>query len=272
MTHAIIVTGDCLSSGHEMLDPEIFKDYFKKLIKLPSKKYWDVRLDKMKDLFINNDPKYIRKSDIVKTLLARKQIQELELNVSWPALLDKQRNEKVINLSEEGAGFEYNIIKFERFLEARKDINPKIVIHQIPGHYRVTIKSDATELNFPRHTGPNILELDTLHYKIKKLFFKPEGVYYRLEKFKDMVKQDYFNTSIVQCLEKNRQLEKKFNYKTFYFLTQSVTKRLLINQEKILHDDLKAYAFKNFKSGVDCPVVAEYNEWMCDKVNSVFRD
>ena len=80
----IVITGDCLSSGHEMLDPGIFKDDFKKLISLPNEQYHNTRLGKIYDLYLKNDPKYKKikdKSRWVRDLISRKWIKDLEHKV-----------------------------------------------------------------------------------------------------------------------------------------------------------------------------------------------
>ena len=88
----IVVTGNCLSSGYEMLDPIIFKEDFKTLISLPEDEYFDKRMEKIYDQYLRNDPKYQKmneKSKWVRNILAQKKIRELEHEVSWPIVLGK---------------------------------------------------------------------------------------------------------------------------------------------------------------------------------------
>ena len=159
--------------------------------------------------------------------------------------------------------------KFEKFMETNKEkVNQ--VIHQIPGHWRTTIKADKDGHFRPMHIGPAILEFDTPWHNIKKLFKKPTGTGYIVEEYKKILRQsDFFNNLIKDCLARNRELEQRYRYKTFYILTQSISKKCLVNNETVLHSDLKPFAWKNFESGLDCPVTIDYVDYMVDLVSPV---
>jgi len=264
----LIVTGDCLSSGHEFLDPQIFGADWKKLLDQSPREFGNYRVKKIKELYIDPDPKYQKKSEWVKMIFAQKKIMELELPYSWPIQLGKKLNIEVINLADEGANFLQQIQKFENFLSV-KSPDVKVVIHQIPGHWRVSIKGDEHDHFRMKLVGPNILDLDTFASRVKNIFNKPVGEQHLMSKYKKYLKQpEFFNNLIKQGLKKNKELEKKYNFKTYYILTQHITKQCLTD-EIILHDDLKPFAQSNFLCGTDCPVVDEYVDYMINLVSPV---
>jgi len=264
----IVVTGDCLSSGHEFLDPQIFGDQWTNLVTSSYKDFWLVRLQKIKELYIDIDPRYNKKSDWVKTIFAQKKIMQLEMPHSWPVQLGKKLNIEVENLADEGANFLQQMEKFENFLTV-KNPSVKFVIHQIPGHWRVSIRGDKSNHFRNNFIGPNILFDDTFINRIKNFFSAPQGNQYLLQIYKKYLKEpEFFNNLIKQGLKKNKELEKKYNFKTYYILTQRITKQCLTD-EIVLHDNLKPFAQSNFLCGTDCPVVDEYVDYMIDLVSPV---
>ena len=86
----IVVTGNCLSSGYEMLDPIIFKADFKKLIALPEDDHFNTRMAKIYDTYLRDDPKFEKmnnKSIWVRNLLAQKKIRELNPGITIETLI-----------------------------------------------------------------------------------------------------------------------------------------------------------------------------------------
>tara|TARA_B100001175_G_C19438146_1_gene604706 strand:- start:311 stop:1150 length:840 start_codon:yes stop_codon:yes gene_type:complete len=270
----IVITGDCLSSGTGVLDPEIFKDDFEKALSLPEDQYDHARLKKVYDLYLRHDPKYKKindKSERVRHLMAYKKITDLEHKVSWPCFLEKKLNKPVLNLSQGGTNFTEMMDVFEESVR-NKGVRPTHVIHQIPRHWRVTIKSNAHGQSRRVMLGPEILCHDTILNNIKKHFTEPKGEYYLCAEYKKMLMdEDYFNNKIKAGLKRNEELQDEFGYKTFYMLTQSITKKCMTN-ETILHADLLNFTRENFK-GVgnitDYPADQDYTSYMVELVSSV---
>ena len=267
----IVITGDCLSSGHEMLDPGIFKDDFKKLISLPNEQYHNTRLGKIYDLYLKNDPKYKKikgKSKWIRDLFSRRWIEDQEHKVSWPYSLEKKLNRPVLNLAQEATNFTEMMDLLEESIRI-KGVRPTHVIHQIPGHWRVTIKSDAHGHKRRRLLGPSILFHDTLLNNIRKFFTIPKNEHYLCEEYKKLLKdENFFNNKIRAGLKRNKELQDEFGYKTFYMLTQSITKKCMTN-ETILNDDLRNFVHENFECGADCAVSQDYTNYMVELVGSV---
>lgn len=271
----IVVTGDCLSSGHEMLDKELWGDeYQTKIQTARSNGETDLeeRVQKAYDVYLRQDPKFERinrKDSWVRNAFAQIKIEELEHLHSWPVHLGKRLNRDVVNLAQTGSNFKREMDKFERFMHTNK-MKVTHVIHQIPGHWRTTIKADKVGHFRPKHIGPNIVTRDTTWHNIRNLFQKPSGERYILEEYKKILRQpEFFNDTIRNCLALNRHLEQKYQYKTFYILTQSITKKCLVNNEQVLHDNLKSFAWEKFESGTDCPITMDYVDYMIDLVGPV---
>ena len=271
----IVVTGDCLSSGHEMLDKELWGGEYKKRIqawRLNADINVKERLQKVYDAYLRHDQKFERinrKDSWVRDAFAQIKIKELEHPHSWPVHLGKKIHRDVVNLAQEGSNFNLMMDKFEKFMLTNK-IKVTHVIHQIPGHWRTTIKADKVGHFRMKHVGPNILTFDTVWHNFRNLIQRPEGARYIVEEYKKILRQpEYFNDTIRNCLARNRHLEQKYQYKTFYILTQSITKKCLVNNEQVLHDDLKPFAWENFESGTDCPITMDYVDYMVDLVGSV---
>jgi hypothetical protein len=277
----IVVTGNCLSSGYEMLDPIIFKEDFKTLISLPEDEYFDKRMEKIYDQYLRNDPKYQKmneKSKWVRNILAQKKIREMEHEVSWPIVLGKKLNKTVLNLSNQNANFTQTLDMFENALRD-KGVRPTHVIHLIPGHFKVAIDADEDSIvsyallgnKRSRLVTPSILKYDTVLHNIKKLFVKPKNEHYLCEEYKKLVRdEDFFDSRVKDGLKRNRRLEKEFGYKTSYILSESATKTCMTD-EIVLHTDLKRFGRKNFETGTDCPVTNKYTDYMIDLVSPVIN-
>ena len=277
----IVVTGNCLSSGYEMLDPIIFKADFKKLIALPEDDHFNTRMAKIYDTYLRDDPKFEKmnnKSIWVRNLLAQKKIRELEHDVSWPIMLGKKLNKTVLNLSNQNANFTQTLDMFENALRA-KGVRPTHVIHLIPGHFKVAIDADEDSIvsyallgnKRSRLVTPSILKYDTLLHNIKKIFVKPKNEYYLCEEYKKLVKDpDFFDNRVKEGLERNRVLQQEFGYKTFYILSEMATKNCM-GDENVLHYDLKRFGKENFETGTDCPVTEDYVDYMIDLVGPVIK-
>jgi hypothetical protein len=278
----IVVTGNCLSSGYEMLDPEIFKEEFQKLISLPEDEHFNTRLAKIYDLYLRADPRYKKmneKSVSVRNILAQKKIRELENEVSWPVMLGKKLNVDVLNLSNQNANFKQTLDMFENALRD-KGARPTHVIHLIPGHFKVAIEADEDSIlsyallgnKRTRLVTPSILKHDTLWHNIKKYFVKPTGQYYLCEEYKKLVKDPtFFDHRVKEGILRNQKLQNEFGYKTFYILSEMATK-FCMGDEIVLHDDLKRFGKKNFQTGTDCPVTQDYTNYMIDLVTPVLKD
>lgn len=277
----IVVTGNCLSSGYEMLDPVIFDQDFQEIIELPPTEYFNVRMDKIYDKFFRHNPKFEKinkKSAHVRRILAQKKIKELEHEVSWPVILGKKLNIEVLNISNLAANFTQTLDRFEHALK-NDNVRPSHVIHLIPGHFKVSIETDHDSMASYVLLGnkrsalvtPSILQYDTILHNLKKIFVKPTGKYHLCEEYKKLVRdEDFFDNRIKQGLKRNRILEKEFGYKTFYLLSEIATKSCM-GDEIILHDDLKQFARENFKTGSECPITEEYTDYMIDLVSSSLK-
>jgi hypothetical protein len=278
----IVVTGNCLSSGYEMLDPSIFGDDFERLISLPEHEHFKSRMAKIYDVYLRDDPKYKKmndKSEYVRNILAQKKIRELENEVSWPIMLGKKLNIEVLNLSNQNANFKQTLDMFEKAL--REDgVRPTHVIHLIPGHYKVAIEADEDSIlsyallgnKRTRLVTPSIMKYNTIWHNIKKWFFKPKGQYYLCEEYKKLKKQPgFFDNRVKEGLERNSKLQQEFGYKTFFLLSEIATKKCM-GDEVVLHDDLKQYGRNNFKTATDCPVTSEYTDYMIELVSPVLKD
>ena len=278
----IVVTGNCLSSGYEMLDPSIFKEDFEKLIALPEDEHYNTRLGKIYDSFLRDDPKFKKineKSVWVRNIIAQKKIRELEHDVSWPIMLGKKLNIEVLNLSNQSANLSQTLDMFEKALR-ENGVRPTHVIHLIPGHFKVSIDANEDSIisyallgnKRSRLVTPSILKYDTILHNIRKIFVKPKNEYYLCEEYKKLVKDtNFFDNRVKEGLQRNSVLENEFGYKTFYILSEKATMSCM-GDEIVLHDDLKRFGKKNFKSGTDCPVTEDYTDYMINLVSPVIKD
>ena len=278
----IVVTGNCLSSGYEMLDPSIFKEDFEDLIALPEDKHFERRLTKIYDVYLRDDPKYSKingKSDYVRNILAQKKIRELENKVSWPIVLGERMNIEVRNLSNQSANFRQTLDMFEKALR-EEGVRPTHVIHLVPGHFKVSIDADEDSIlsyallgdKRSRLVTPSILKYDTILHNIKKIFVKPKHEEYLCEEYKKLVRDpDFFDRRVREGVQRNKVLEKEFGYKTFYILSEKASKSCMA-EEIVLHDDLKRFCRRNFKTGTDCPVTSEYTDYMINLVSPILKD
>lgn len=277
----IVVTGNCLSSGYEMLDPDIFKQDFDQLIALPEDEHFNTRMAKIYDVFLRNDPKFSKmnnKSVWIRNVIAQKKIRELEHDVSWPIMLGKKLGIDVLNLSNQNANFKQTLDMFEKALR-EKGVRPTHVIHLIPGHYKVAIDANEDSIvsyallgnKRSRLVTPSILKYDTILHNIKKMFVKPKNQHYLCEEYKKIVRDpDFFDNRVKEGLERNNILQREFGFKTAYILSERASQRCM-GDEIVLHNDLKRFGRKNFKTGTDCPVTNDYTEYMINLVTPVIK-
>ena len=267
----IAITGSCQSSGYEMVEPEHFTNkQFKDLTKIFKKGngYWNKRMEHYKKIYIDPDPKYAKRSLYQKLLLAQKKVRQLETEKSWPETFRNRYKShiEVANLVVDGSNLVDNVDKFEKHLEKNKVTH---VIHQIPGHWRIRVKDDETYGGHYVTVGPRILFNNNLKHLCKSLFNKPKGLYNRLQQYKELIIKDpeIFDKNITAAVEKNKNLEKKYGFISYYICHSKITSQLpVMNDVNIIHDDIRTYSRKHFKIGCDTPMESAYNDYVCDIV------
>lgn len=268
----LVVTGDSLSAGTEMMDAEVFPNYNLLLDQFKDKELNQQRIYRwrlqaqwgMKHFKQGARRRSLDDGKFIRAVVACYVRQEKKL--SWPAMLPElvaHRKIKITNLAQKGSSFKRSCRQFERFIRYNKPSGEIVAIHQMPNHRRTYFKQAGEVLRVvdPYH----LASLD--HVKDPR----QEEVMMRtmaLDRYRAVEERDRRNNYFIRALERHirimERLARANNIKNYYICEEAAQAQLI---------DPRRIIFPNFKStrqsvayarGLTGNIIAPaYNEMVC---------
>ena len=268
----IIVLGDSYSTGYEFLDHIIMTPTEIKLWEKSKEDIaWRHRAEACKRYYQKITGLDVKpsasESEYYQFLLDSMHFVECQEKIfSWPSVLDSKFSDtSVTNLAQSGNSYYSNVQILTNFLH-NKVTKKLLVINQIPSHYRVPIWLE----NMSKHkdVGIGCLRNDRLIYKLRlwlKNKYKNNQELQYIKLYKQVVKHEKFDSYMADAHKLFLNLEKKYNFKSFYITGQKKTAVYLqtkfnLDEKFLIKDNLYEWGMANFKVGRTHPKDLKYNQ------------
>lgn len=232
MINKIIITGSSDSTGMEMVDhllgnppPEdrrmsIWK-WYKKNYKVPQ----GISIPNL-DLQSDNE------------------FTKIEMQNSWPSLLETETGITVINLSNIGSSIGRSLIDFSQYCRQNNDLKRTVAIHQLPPYGRFYLRFDNQRINIcPSDNISDLRFLTNLGFDKKYYQHHLKKIKFQYKKIiKKEVETNYIANHYNRCIGRIQKIANEHNLMNFY-ITRKVEKL-----SNVLIDDFETFK-KAYKKG-----------------------
>ncbi len=249
----IVVTGCSFSTGMEMND-ELLPAY--KNVKERQLSIWQWAKENLDTRF-----------ESVEQLqnISTKKWEEKELDMSWPAMLEKKTNIPVINLSIAGSSIGYSLVMFSNHIKNHNGKQKRILaIHQLPSYERMYLRFNSI------HGRINVIPSDiekNNNFGFHKNYFKQDIIKIRQQYKSKILGNNFFHRYTNSILKRLEKLSLNSNITNYYILPEK-NKLIDLPKNKFIIEDFSAFRSKYPKGKLGHPIGYDYNNDLCNEIIS----
>lgn len=271
----VVITGDALSAGTEMMDPDVFPNYNLLLEQFRGKELNERRIYRwrlqaqwgLKHFKTGAQRRSLDDGEFIRSVVNAYVRQERKR--AWPAQLAKRLGDqsiRVTNLAQKGASFKRSCLMFHRFLRYNSNAGTRIAIHQLPDIRRTYFK----------HRGRILRVVDPYHLASLDFIKNPKSDEtdlraIALDRYRAVEQRDAKNGYFMRVFERQLGIVERLahanNIKNFY-ICEDPAQAQLIDPDRIIIPNFKmvrrtmAYP----KGLTDNIISPAYNEMVCAAV------
>ena len=271
----LVITGDALSAGTEMMDPESFPNYDLLLQQFRGKELNERRIYRwrlqaqwgLKHFKTGAQRRSLDDGEFIRSVVNAYIRQERKR--AWPAQLANHyldRSVRVTNLAQKGASFKQSCLMFDRFIRYNSGAGTRIAIHQLPDIRRTYFK----------HRGEILRVVDPYHLASLDFIKNPRSEEtdlraIALDRYRAVEERDAKNGYFVRVFERQlgimERLARANNIKNFYICEDPAQARL-IDPDRIIIPNFKMVrqAIAYDRGLTDNIISQAYNEMVCAAV------
>ena len=249
----IVVTGCSFSTGMEMND-ELLPAYKNErerqlLIWQWAKENLNIRFENVEQL------QYI----------STKKWEEKELDMSWPAMLEKKTNIPVTNLSIIASSIGRSLLTFSNYIKNYNGKQKKILaVHQLPNYERMYLR--LNNIYGRINVIPSDLEKNN-NFGFHKNYFKQDIIKIRQQYKSKILGNNFFHRYTNSILKRLEKLSVKRNITNYYILPEK-NKLIDLPKNKFIIEDFSAFRSKYPKGKLGHPIGYDYNNDLCNEIIS----
>lgn len=271
----LVITGDALSAGTEMMDPESFPNYDLLLQQFRGKELNERRIYRwrlqaqwgLKHFKTGAQRRSLDDGEFIRSVVNAYIRQERKR--AWPAQLAthyRDRSVRVTNLAQKGASFKRSCLMFGRFIRYNSNTGTRIAIHQLPDIRRTYFK----------HRGEILRVVDPYHLASLDLIKNPKSEEtdmraITLDRYRAVEERDAKNGYFTRVFERQlgimERLARANNIKNFY-ICEDPAQAQLIDPDRIIIPNFKMVrqAIAYDRGLTDNIISQAYNEMVCAAV------
>ena len=242
----VVITGDALSAGTEMMDPDVFPNYNLILEQFQGKELNERRIYRwrlqaqwgLKHFKTGAKRRSLDDGEFVRSVVNAYVRQERKR--AWPAQLAEQLGDQsigVTNLAHKGASFKRSCLMFHRFIRYNSNAGTRIAIHQLPDIRRTYFK----------HRGKILRVVDPYHLASLDFIKHPKSEEtdlraIALDRYRAVEQRDARNGYFMRVFERQLGIVERLahanNIKNFYICEDPAQARL-IDPDRIIIPNFK---------------------------------
>ena len=271
----LVITGDALSAGTEMMDPESFPNYDLLLQQFRGKELNERRIYRwrlqaqwgLKHFKTGAQRRSLDDGEFIRSVVNAYIRQERKR--AWPAQLANHyldRSVRVTNLAQKGASFKRSCLMFYRFIRYNSTAGTRIAIHQLPDIRRTYFK----------HRGEILRVVDPYHLASLDFVKNPKSEEtdlraIALDRYRAVEERDAKNGYFTRVFERQlgimERLARANNIKNFY-ICEDPAQAQLIDADRIIIPNFKMVrqAIAYTRGLTDNIISPAYNEMVCAAV------
>ena len=271
----LVITGDALSAGTEMMDPESFPNYDLLLQQFRGKELNERRIYRwrlqaqwgLKHFKTGAQRRSLDDGEFIRSVVNAYIRQERKR--AWPAQLANHyldRSVRVTNLAQKGASFKHSCLMFYRFIRYNSTAGTRIAIHQLPDIRRTYFK----------HRGEILRVVDPYHLASLDFVKNPKSEEtdlraIALDRYRAVEERDAKNGYFTRVFERQlgimERLARANNIKNFY-ICEDPAQAQLIDADRIIIPNFKMVrqAIAYTRGLTDNIISPAYNEMVCAAV------